>query len=270
NNDGESHNRSWNCGVEGETDDPTVLALRSKQQRNFLTTLMLSQGVPMLCHGDELGRTQRGNNNGYCQDNEITWIDWDSADTELIDFTRTISALRKQHPVFRRRRFFDGRPVRRRGTDPLPDIGWFRPDGSQMSEQDWGSGFGRAIAVYLNGDGIPDRDTRGDRVKDDTFLVCFSAHDAEIDFTLPAAEYGSRWSVAVDTAEAKTAEGGPVDAGQTVSVKPRAIVVLRRLAVMEDAPPPVTAASTADTLSEAAAPQIRPAPVKRTRARATA
>ncbi|MDQ6937478.1 MAG: glycogen debranching protein GlgX [Actinomycetota bacterium] len=266
NNDGESHNRSWNCGVEGETDDPKVLSLRSKQQRNFLTTLMLSQGVPMLSHGDELGRTQRGNNNGYCQDNEITWIDWESADAELTEFTRGIAALRKQHPVFRRRRFFNGRPVTRRGTDPLPDIGWFRPDGTEMSEPDWDSGFGKAIAVYLNGDGIPDRDTRGDRVKDDTFLVCFSAHDAEIDFVLPAAEYGSRWCVCVDTLDAKTSEGDPVEARGTVTVGPRAIVVLRRLAVAEDAPPPLTAVLTADTLNEAAAPQTRPSPAKRARA----
>ncbi len=147
NNDGESHNRSWNCGVEGPTDDRTINALRARQERNFLTTLLLSQGVPMICHGDELGRTQGGNNNGYCQDNEITWIDWAEADAELLEFTRAVSALRAAHPVFRRRRFFNGRPVRQRGAEGLPDISWFRPDGSEMTDEDWDSGFGKSVAV---------------------------------------------------------------------------------------------------------------------------
>ena len=171
NNDGESHNRSWNCGVEGPTDDPEVNALRARQQRNFLATTLLSQGVPMISHGDELGRTQNGNNNGYCQDNEITWIHWDKADTELLEFTRSVSALRAAHPVFRRRRFFNGMPVRRRGAVGLPDISWFRPDGSEMSDDDWGSGFGKSVAVYLNGLGIPDLDARGQRVTDDSFCL---------------------------------------------------------------------------------------------------
>ena len=120
----------------------------------------------MICHGDELGRTQGGNNNGYCKDNEITWVNWDEADTELLEFTRSISALRAGHPVFRRRRFFDGRPVRRRGSRGVPDISWFRPDGSEMSDEDWDSGFGKWVAVYLNGQGVPDRDVRGERVTD--------------------------------------------------------------------------------------------------------
>src|SRR3954467_2854594 len=128
--DGESHNRSWNCGVEGETDDPAILELRARQRRNFIATLFLSQGVPMICHGDELGRTQRGNNNGYCQDNELTWIDWANPDEEMVAFTRRVAALRKEHPIFRRRRFFDGRPTRR--GDQLPDIAWFTPDGREM------------------------------------------------------------------------------------------------------------------------------------------
>ena len=161
NNDGESHNRSWNCGVEGPTDDPAILALRARQQRNFLATLLLSQGVPMICHGDELGRTQQGNNNGYCQDNELTWVDWANIDVDLLAFTRRLTELRRAHPIFRRRRFFDGRPVRRRGQDTLPDIAWFTPDGAEMTEEDWDSGFGRAIAVYLNGQGIAGTDGRG-------------------------------------------------------------------------------------------------------------
>src|SRR5690606_36645475 len=161
NNDGESHNRSWNCGAEGPTDDPQVNALRARQQRNFLATLLLSQGVPMLCHGDELGRTQQGNNNVYCQDNELSWIDWSTADTELIEFTRTVSALRTAHPVFRRRRFFSGRPVRGHGGDRLPDIAWLAPDASEMTDEDWESGYAKSMAVFLNGQGIPDLDVRG-------------------------------------------------------------------------------------------------------------
>jgi glycogen operon protein len=229
NNDGESHNRSWNCGVEGPTDDAKILALRAQQSRNFLTTLFLSQGVPMVCHGDELGRTQRGNNNGYCQDNELTWVDWSKLDTDLLAFTREVATLRREHPVFRRRRFFDGRPVRRRGSGGLPDIAWFTPDGHEMTEEDWDSGFGRSIAVYLNGHGIPDRDNRGQRVVDDSFLLCFSAHDEPIDFTVPGPEYAAAWDVVIDTLHGVDAElATNVEAGGTVAVGPRAIVVLRK------------------------------------------
>jgi glycogen operon protein len=225
NNDGESHNRSWNCGLEGETDDRQVLALRARQRRNFLATLFLSQGVPMILHGDELGRTQRGNNNVYCQDNELSWIDWSTVDEELLAFTRRISALRREHQIFRRRRFFDGRPVRR--GDKLPDIAWFTPDGQAMTEDDWESGFGRSIAVYLNGDGIPDLDSRGQRMTDDTFLLCFSAHDEAIDFTLPGEEFCVEWRVVLDTMVDEPDEK-IIPAGQSVSVGPRALVVLER------------------------------------------
>jgi isoamylase len=225
NNDGESHNRSWNCGVEGETDDPDVIELRAKQQRNFIATLFLSQGVPMLCHGDELGRTQRGNNNGYCQDNELTWIDWQHVESDLVAFTRRVSDLRRDHPVFRRRRFFDGRPTRR--GDQLPDISWFTPDGKEMTEEDWDAGFGRSIGVYLNGEGIPDRDARGQRVLDDSFMLCFSAHDEAIDFTVPNEDYGPAWEVVIDTV-APDSDGKVIEAGGSVQVGPRAIVVLQR------------------------------------------
>jgi isoamylase len=230
NKDGESHNRSWNCGVEGPTDDSEILALRAKQERNFLTTLLLSQGVPMICHGDELGRTQGGNNNGYCQDNEITWIDWGKPDSELIEFTRTVSALRAAHPVFRRRRFFSGRPVRRRGGgDGLPDIAWFAPDGSEMGDEDWESGFAKSIAVYLNGQGIPDLDVRGQRVTDDSFVMCFNAHHEPIDFTLPAGEFGAAWQPVIDTAADASADGEPkaIVAGEQVKVDGRSVVVLQ-------------------------------------------
>ena len=163
-NDGESNNRSWNSGAEGETDDQAVLALRARQQRNFLGTLLLSQGVPMILHGDELGRTQHGNNNSYAQDSEISWVHWDQADQPLIEFTAAISRLRREHPIFRRGRFFDGRPAKREEGAPQPDIVWLRPDGTEMQPEDWDSGFGKAVGVYLNGDGIarPRRPRRAD------------------------------------------------------------------------------------------------------------
>ncbi len=247
NKDGESHNRSWNCGVEGPTEDPDIVALRAQQRRNFLTTILLSQGVPMICHGDELGRTQRGNNNGYCQDNEVTWIDWTSTDTELLAFTSRVAAIRKEHPVFRRRRFFDGRPVRRRGANSLPDIAWFRPDGTEMSEEDWGSGFGRAVSVYLNGHGIPDRDSRGERVDDDSFLICFSAHHEQIDFELPSVGYGGGWRVVLDTADVSVGLSDSGPAGASVPVGPRAIVVLQRVAVATLPPTPTVKAPAKKT-----------------------
>ncbi|OBI40437.1 glycogen debranching enzyme GlgX [Mycobacterium kyorinense] len=229
NNDGESNNKSWNCGVEGPTDDPEVNALRARQQRNFLATTLLSQGVPMISHGDELGRTQNGNNNGFCQDNELTWVHWDKADTELVDFTRQVSALRTAHPVFRRRRFFNGLPVRRRGAEGLPDISWLQPDGSEMSDEDWESGFGKSIAVYLNGLGLPDLDSRGQRVTDDSFFLCFNAHHEPIEFTLPPPEYGQAWIPVVDTATLAPngEEQEPITAGGTVRVEARAMVVLQ-------------------------------------------
>ncbi|HET7667630.1 MAG TPA: glycogen debranching protein GlgX, partial [Mycobacterium sp.] len=228
NRDGESHNRSWNCGAEGPTDDKEINALRAQQQRNFLTTLLLSQGVPMLAHGDELGRTQQGNNNVYCQDNELSWIDWANADTELMEFTHTVSALRTAHPVFRRRRFFSGKPVGRRGDAGLPDIAWFAPDGSEMTGEDWESGFAKSIAVYLNGQGIPDLDVRGQRVTDDSFVLCFNAHYEPIEFTLPPEEFAAAWVPVIYTADTATVEESkPVTAGATVSIDARAVMVLQ-------------------------------------------
>ena len=230
NNDGENDNRSWNCGVEGPTDDAAIIALRAQQRRNLLATLFLSQGVPMICHGDELGRTQQGNNNGYCQDNALTWMDWDNIDVGLLAFTRRIAELRRAHPIFRRRWFFDGRPVRRRGQDTLPDLEWFTPEGAEMTEEDWDSGFGRAIGVYLNGQGIAGRDGRGQRVIDDSFLLCFSAHHEPIDFRMPAVEYGPGWEIVLDTmheAAVEASAGAVVKPDGVVTVGPRALVVLR-------------------------------------------
>ncbi len=233
NNDGESHNRSWNCGAEGPTDDAKVNALRARQQRNFLTTLLLSQGVPMICHGDELGRTQGGNNNGYCQDSELTWIDWDNADAGLLGFTAAVAALRAEHPVFRRRRFFSGKPVGRRGLDGqggLPDIAWFTPDGTEMSDEDWGASFAKSVAVFLNGQGIAGRDPRGQRVTDDSFVLCFNAHHEPIEFALPPKEFGAAWRVVLQTAGGG-AEGeepaAEVSAAAKITVEAYAAVVLQ-------------------------------------------
>jgi len=229
NNDGENHNRSWNCGAEGPTRDRAINTLRARQQRNFLTTLLLSQGVPMISHGDEVGRTQGGNNNGYCQDNATTWIDWDRADTALLEFAETVSALRAAHPVFRRHRFFSGRPVRRRGSPGLPDISWFRPDGSEMNDEDWDSGFGKSVAMFLNGHGIPDLDPRGQRVTDESFVMCFNAHHEPMDFILPSADFGAAWQPVVNTAAApaETAMAAAVKAGRRVRLESRSMLVLK-------------------------------------------
>jgi glycogen operon protein len=226
-NDGESHNRSWNCGAEGPTDDAGIRALRSRQQRNFISTLLLSQGVPMILHGDEMGRTQGGNNNTYAQDSEVSWVHWDSADRPLVEFVAAVVQLRRQHPTFRRARFFDGRPVRREAGAPLADIVWFRPDGTEMVPEDWDAPFGRAISVFLNGDGIRERDTRGEPITDDSFLVAFNAHDDTVEFAMPAAEFAECWDTIVDTAGAG-ADSEPVPAGAVIPVAGKAVVVLCR------------------------------------------
>jgi glycogen operon protein len=183
----------------------------------------------MICHGDELGRTQRGNNNGYCQDNEITWIDWSSVDVDLLAFTRRVAELRERHPIFRRRRFFDGLLVGRRGPHRLPDIAWFRPDGSEMTEQDWSSGFGRSIGVFLNGEGMTDTDSRGQRVVDDSFLLYFNAHDQPIDFRLLKTDFGQSWQVILDTAQPDLAASTVVEAEGSITVAPRSLAVLQGL-----------------------------------------
>ncbi|MDM4718849.1 glycogen debranching protein GlgX [Micromonospora sp. WMMA1363] len=229
NRDGENHNRSWNCGVEGDTDDAGVLALRARQKRNLLATLMLSQGVPMIGHGDELGRTQRGNNNAYCQDSELAWIDWDNGDTDLLDFTRRLVEFRRRHQVFRRRRFFTGLPVRSRLVDePLPDLAWYTPDGREMTSEDWGNDFGRSVALFVNGEGIRERGQYGQRHVDSSFLLCYNAHDAPLDFTLPPAEFGQRWKLVVSTAEPDPEKTAVVEAGGALTVPDRSLVLLER------------------------------------------
>jgi len=228
--DGADDNRSWNCGAEGPTEDEKVNDLRARQRRNLIATLLLSQGVPMLLHGDELGRTQWGNNNVYCQDNELSWVDWSLAgqNADLIDFTSEVIALRRDHPVFRRRRFFAGRPIRK--GDELRDIAWFTPGGDEMSEQDWESGFGRCIVVFLNGDGITDLDKRGERVHDESFLMCFNAHHEDIEAVLPHDGYGATWAVVLDTATGRVRRDQPsiVPAAGTLNLVARSLVVLRR------------------------------------------
>jgi isoamylase len=226
NNDGESHNRSWNCGVEGPTDDPEVNALRARQQRNMLTTLVLSQGVPMMLHGDELGRTQDGNNNAYCQDNELSWVHWEKADDDLVEFVRKLTQLRAEHPVFRRRRFFTGEHER---DDDLPDIVWLRPDGTEMNDEDWGTGK-LALAVYLNGDGIVEPGPRGEQIVDDSFLMLLNASADGVDFVVPDGPYGHQWLQVLDTSHPDDdPEEEPLPADTQVRVPSRSVMLMRRV-----------------------------------------
>ena len=223
NRDGESHNRSWNCGAEGPTDDAAINTLRSRQQRNFLTTLLLSQGISMLLGGDEIGRTQHGNNNAYCQDNETSWFDWEHVDEELLEFTRRLIRLQAEHPVFRRRGWFKGRPVRGAGVS---DIAWFRPDGAEMSDEDWQQPHAKSFGVFLNGDALRERDDEGRPIRDDSFLLLFNAHHEPLTFTMPAEKFGSRWKVEIDTAG--NHESSSVAGEATLELAGRSAVVLSR------------------------------------------
>ncbi|MFC0863526.1 glycogen debranching protein GlgX [Sphaerimonospora cavernae] len=229
NRDGTDDNRSWNCGVEGPADDPQIAALRRRQRRNFLATLFVSQGVPMIAAGDEFGRTQHGNNNAYCQDNEISWVDWSLAETEadLLEFVRRLAELRRDHPVFRRRRFFHGK-VR----DGVRDIVWLTPAGEEMTDADWATGYAKSLAVFLNGDAISEPGPRGEKIWDDSFLLLINAHHENLTFTLPAAEFGDHWQSVLDTAD-ETPDRAAADeevrrAGADVSVAPRSLQILRR------------------------------------------
>ncbi|MEZ3182907.1 glycogen debranching protein GlgX [Streptomyces pimonensis] len=230
NRDGESANRSWNCGEEGPTRDPAVLELRARQQRNFLATLLLSQGIPMLSHGDELGRTQRGNNNAYCQDNEISWIDWrlTGEQRELLDFTRRLISLRLAHPVLRRRRFFRGETVRH-ADQPLPDLVWLLPDGREMTDDDWRRSDAHSVGVFLNGDAIAEPGPRGRRLVDDSFLLLLNSHWEPVRFRLPDAAYGERWTALIDTADPEgTPDEAEHKAATTLIAGPRSLVLLSR------------------------------------------
>ena len=247
--DGSYDNRSWNCGAEGPTDDPDILALRERQKRNFLATLLLSQGVPMLLAGDEMGRTQRGNNNAYCQDNEISWVDWAAAgepraagaparrrgpagqetNRALLEFVRWLVQFRADHPVFRRRRFFHGQDIR--GVPgQLEDIAWFTPAGQEMTAADWQAGSARSLTVFLNGRAISEPDRRGERIRDDSFLLLFNASELDQQFTLPPPRYGARWSKVLDTAMPliPAQDVAVVKPGDVIGVPSRSVQVLCR------------------------------------------
>jgi isoamylase len=231
NRDGESHNRSWNCGVEGPTDDPDVLALRCRQMRNFWATLMISQGTPMIAHGDEIGRTQSGNNNVYCQDSQLAWMDWSLVDknADLLAFARKATALRRNHPVFRRRRFFEGEPIRT--GDEARDIAWLTPSGREMTHEDWGKSFHhRCVTVFLNGEAIDAPDARGERVVDDSFLLCFNAHDQYVEFITPHDDYGQEWTLELNTNDPVGDADLVVRAGEKLEVAARSLLVLRKTA----------------------------------------
>ena len=201
NRDGESHNRSWNTGTEGPTTDPDVAMIRKRRQRSILMTLLLSQGVPMLLGGDELGRTQSGNNNAYCQDNQISWYNWDRTDHFLLGFTKRLIGIRNRHPVFKRRRWFEGRRVHGEG---VRDIGWYNTDGTTMSDEDWNIGYARSLAVFLNGNALPAPGPKGEKVEDDSFLLLFNAHTEPVTFTVPDDLAGFGWQVLIDTSREMT------------------------------------------------------------------
>ena len=225
--DGESHNRSWNCGEEGITDDPDIIQLRKQQKRNFLATLFLSQGVPMLLGGDEISRTQFGNNNAYCQDNWISWYDWENADYDMLDFCQKLIRYRQKHPVFRRRRWFQGRPIHGSGAN---DIAWFALDGEQMIDDNWGVGYAKSLGVFLNGASILSPNPDGMRITGDDFYVIFNAHFEPLSFTLPDPYWGARWKKELDTHVGWIDGEAPVEAGSEIMIESRSLVVLRHVA----------------------------------------
>ncbi len=231
NRDGESFNRSWNHGVEGPTENQDILSLRMRQQRNFLTTLLLSQGTPMIAHGDEFGRTQNGNNNVYCQDNEVAWMDWDKLEENpsLHGFTKRLIGIRHRHPVFRRERFLAGGPL---GSDVRDrDIAWLVPDGRLMTQDDWDNDFGKSVMIYLNGQAITEVNARGEEIQDDSFLMIFNAHSGPITFTLPKKELGQSWKLIVDTAnkDGFPSEETIIKASGTINVPGRTSMVLKQV-----------------------------------------
>jgi isoamylase len=224
NNDGESHNRSWNCGAEGPSDNPDINKLRDRQKRNFLATLLLSQGVPMLLGGDEFGRTQKGNNNAYCQDNEISWFNWDDIDKTLLEFTRKLIRLRKDHPVFRRPRWFQGRAFH--GTE-TSDVAWFLHDGIEMEEKNWGVGFAKSLGIFLNGKDLNVIGPRGEIIKDDNFYLMINASQHSLPFRFPEEKWGKEWEKVFDTQTPEFDEGGIFDSGGEYVVESRSVVLFK-------------------------------------------
>ena len=243
NQDGANDNDSWNCGAEGPTDDPAINALRWQQKRNLITTLLLSQGVPMLLAGDELSHTQQGNNNTYCQDNELTWLHWELTDEQraFCDFVRQVLHIRRTQPVFQRRQFFQGRPIY--GQD-VQDITWFDPSGQEMSADAWQTGYARCLGVQLAGDLIGDSDERGEPLWGDSILLLMNAHYEAIPFTIPARSEGEPWERLLDTADP---HGEPMwcPAGQPYTLQGRSMVVLRTAAPQQEETPPVATATAA-------------------------
>jgi glycogen operon protein len=228
NRDGENNNLSWNCGTEGPTNNPAVLRLRARQKRNLLATLLFSQGVPMLRAGDELSHSQRGNNNGYCQDNELSWLNWDLSEEKrgFLSFVRRLISLRREHPVFRRRRFFEGRPLF--GAE-IKDIAWLHPDGHEMTEEEWHQHFARCLGVYLSGAGLEEADVRGRPIVDDDFMLLINAHDGEIQFHLPCIGREDTWFGLLDTAlEEGLAVNGHTQCGGTYPLQGRSLALLMR------------------------------------------
>lgn len=225
--DGIDDNRSWNCGEEGPTNNPEVQEWRKRQKRNLLTTLFLSQGVPILLSGDEISRTQNGNNNAYCQDNEISWTDWANADRDLLEFARKLIHFRRKHPVFRRRKWFQGQPIKGKGKG-LKDIAWFLPEGTEMQDEHWDHDFARSLAVFLNGDGIRSQGKKGEKIMDDSFYILFNASHIPIDFKLPPEEYGNNWKLVLDTSKDLLNElSGNLQVKHTIKVEGRSVVVLQ-------------------------------------------
>jgi isoamylase len=227
NKDGDEHNRSWNCGAEGPTDDKTITDLRNRQKRNFLATMFLSQGVPMLVAGDECGRTQHGNNNAYCQDNELSWINWEHADTTLLSFTRKLIAFYKKHPAFSRKRWFKGQPIKGVG---LADIAWFLPDGNEMQEENWKNDFAKSLAIFLNGQALRSVGPKGEKIDDDNFYIIFNAHADGVPYKLPLSHIGDKWFKVLDTAADFLCDEEQCEniKSETVEVAGRSVVVLKQ------------------------------------------
>jgi glycogen operon protein len=228
NNDGNNNNNSWNCGVEGPTDDPAIQELREKQKRNLMATLLFSQGVPMICGGDEIGRTQHGNNNAYCQDDGISWFNWDlsEADQQLLEFTKLLIQIRRDSPVLHRRKFFQGRRIY--GRD-IRDIMWIRPDGEEMTEEEWSTSYVRCLGMFLNGQAMDEVDSKGQRIRDDMLLLLINGHWEEIDFTLPGkGSLPGHWEVMVDTNLPLDRTPRSVDNGEVFELEPRSLVLLRQ------------------------------------------
>jgi glycogen operon protein len=231
NRDGSNNNLSWNCGVEGPTEDASINALRERQKRNLLATLLLSQGVPMLLAGDEMGRTQRGNNNAYCQDNELAWTDWniDPVRRNLLEFVSRMIDTRRNHPILRRRQFFLGRPA---NGSPIKDIVWLRPDGAEMTDQEWDEDSTRCLGVFLSGDALPETDRRGRPVRDASFLLLFNAYHDSIAFRLPAMGRDDEWFAQIDTAfDSGRPPPGALRTGLEYPLQGRSLALLRRIDV---------------------------------------